>query len=110
VKRTISLVSGIHCFVYLVGLLVSPAAGSASAVEPRDAEPIAAGSRVLQNAGSPGNAWVPNFRNGNEFDVFTTSAAYVRAGLCHRARRLKGVSPWNARVLFTSLGQSCSSV
>jgi hypothetical protein len=30
--------------------------------------------------------------------------------LCHRARRLKGVSPWNARVLFTSLERSCSSV
>ena len=41
---------------------------------------------VLQNAGSPDNAWAPNFRNGNVFDNFKTSVTYVRgvrAGSCH---------------------------
>ena len=68
------------------GQLVPLAAGTASAVELRDAEMVAGGPPVLQNAGSPDNAWAPNFRNGNVFDNFKTSVAYVRGvrvGSCH---------------------------
>ena len=85
-KRTLFFVSWTCCFVFLVGLLVPLAAGTASAVELRDAELVAGGSSVLQNAGSPDNAWAPNFRNGNVFDNFKTSVTYVRgvrAGSCH---------------------------
>jgi hypothetical protein len=86
VKRTTFSVSCARCFVFLVGLLVPLEAGTALAVELRDAELVAAGSSVLQNTGSPDNAWVPNSRNGNVFDNFKTRAAFigaVRAGLCH---------------------------
>jgi len=86
VKRTTFSVSCARCFVFLVGLLVPLGAGTASAVELRDAELVAAGSSVLQNAGSPDNAWVPNFRNGNVFDNLKTRVAHisaVRAGSYH---------------------------
>jgi hypothetical protein len=79
VKRTIFSVSWTRCFVFRVGLLAPLAAGTASSVELREAELVADGSSVLQNAGSPNNAWVPNFRNGNVFDNFKTSVTYVRA-------------------------------
>jgi hypothetical protein len=85
-KRTIPWVSWTRSFVFRVGLLAPLAAGTASAVELRDAELVAAGSSVFQDAGSADNAWVPNFRNGNVFDNFKTGVAYVRAvraGSCH---------------------------
>ncbi len=86
VKRTLFFVSWTRCFAFLVGQLVPLAAGTASAAELRDAELVAGGPPVLQNAGSPDNTWAPNFRNGNVFDNFKTSVAYVRGvrvGSCH---------------------------
>jgi hypothetical protein len=79
VKRTIFFVSWTRRFLFVVGLLAPLAAGTASAVELRNAERVVAGSSVLQNAGSPDNAWVPNFRNGNVFDNFKTSVADARS-------------------------------
>jgi hypothetical protein len=49
VKRAISFARCTRCFVFLVGLLAPLAAGTASAIELRDAELVAAGSPVLQN-------------------------------------------------------------
>jgi hypothetical protein len=50
VKRTVSFVSWTRSFVFLVGLLAPLMAGTASAIELHDAELVAGGSPVLQNA------------------------------------------------------------
>ncbi len=48
-KRTIAFVGWTRCFAFRVGLLALLVAGTASAIELRDAELVAAGSPVLQN-------------------------------------------------------------
>ena len=50
-KRTTFFVSWVRCFVFLVGLLALLLAGTASAIELRDAEVTVGAVPVLQNAG-----------------------------------------------------------
>ena len=55
-KRTIPWVSWTRSFVFLVGLLIPLAAGTASAARLCDAELVVGGFPVLQNADSADNA------------------------------------------------------